>query len=319
MNNKIVFGQYYNTNSWIHRLDPRSKILVVLIFMIAVFFVESIYTLLGVFGGILLIIITSKIPIGKFLSSIKTVSYLLLFAAVIQILFKKTGEILYTFEFTLTIYNLIIGIVLLVLFFLSSKIIKKFRFFLFLFTCFVIFALQIYFVNGYKITDYKISIHEKGLLDSSFIVLRIIMILLMSSLLTFSTKHTDLNNGLEKLLSFIKVFKLNPAIPAMIMSIALRMIPKLLGEADKVLKAQASRGVDFKEGNLKDKISQIISLLVPMFIISYQISDDLSDAMEARGYDPDSKRSSINILKFKFKDYICIFVNLVMLVLFIVF
>ena len=104
----------------------------------------------------------------------------------------------------------------------------------------------------------------------------------------------------------------------MIMSIALREIPKLIGEADKVLKAQASRGVDFKEAKLKDKIGQIVSLIVPMFIISYQIADDLSDAMEARGYDPDAKRTTINILKMRTIDYICIGLMTIMLVVTIV-
>ena len=318
MNNKIIFGQYYNTNSWIHKLDPRSKIVAVLLFMISVFFVDNLYALLGIGLGIIVIVISSKIPLGKFLGSIKAVSYLLLFAFVCQVLFRKTGEVLTEFKFTLTYINLGIGIALLILYFLSGKVIRKFRFILFVLVLTISFALQIYFKSGKVITDYEIVIYKDSLISSTFIILRIIMILLMSSLMTLTTKPTDLNNGLEKLLKFLKVFKINPAVIAMIMSIALREIPKLIGEADKVLKAQASRGVDFKEAKLKDKIGQIISLIVPMFIISYQIADDLSDAMEARGYDPDAERTTINILKMRVVDYICIILMAFMLVITII-
>lgn len=319
MNDKIVFGQYYFGTSWIHKLDPRSKLLAVLLFMISIFLIDSFTTLGFVFLGIIIIILTSQIPIFKFLSSIKTVAYLLLFTFACQVLFRKTGEVIKTFDFTLTVLNLVISVILLVLYFASSKIITKFRFMLFITILLGIFISQIYIPYGLEIVKYSISIYDDSLYQSGFIILRIIMILLMSSLLTFSTKPTDLNNGLEKLLSFLKIFKINPAIIAMIMSIALREIPKLINEADKVLKAQASRGVDFKEAKIKDKIMQIVSLIVPMFIISYQIADDLSDAMEARGYDPSLERTNINVLVMKLSDYLCIILMSLFLISTIIF
>ena len=99
----------------------------------------------------------------------------------------------------------------------------------------------------------------------------------------------------------------------MIISIALRFIPTLINETNKILKAQASRGVDFNEGNIKTKIGQIISLIVPMFIISYKKAIDLSDAMDARGYNPDKKRTSINVIKFKWGDYVVMSFGLMVL------
>ena len=105
----------------------------------------------------------------------------------------------------------------------------------------------------------------------------------------------------------------------MMVSIALRNIPTLINEATKVLKAQASRGVDFNEAKLKEKISQIVSLIVPMFIISYQKAADLSDAMEARGYDPNGKRTSINVLKMKTSDYISLIFVFMLLIAIIVY
>lgn len=318
MNGNIVFGQYVNGNSWIHKLDPRSKLLSVIMFMIGVFFINNIYVLCSLFALVFLICITSKIPIGKFLKSIRMVVFLLVFAFVCQVLFRKTGSLLTTFNFTLTLYNLLGIITLIVLYFLSGKIIRKFRLLLFLLIIIICFVIQVYLPYGIVLANYKIEIYKDGIVNSLFIVLRMILILLMSSLLTLSTKPTDLNNGLEKLLSFLKVFKINPSILAMIMSIALRQIPKLINEATKVMKAQASRGVEFKEAKLKEKVMQIISLIVPMFIISYSIADDLSLAMEARGYDPDGKRTTINILKMKYTDYIVIFLMVVFISLTII-
>lgn len=142
---------------------------------------------------------------------------------------------------------------------------------------------------------------------ASYIVLRIITLLLLSSLLTFSTKPTELNLALDYLLKPLQKLKINTSTFTMMVSIALRFIPTLILETDKVLKAQASRGADFKEGKLMKKIMQIVSLIVPMFIIAYKRAYDLADAMEARGYIPDGKRSSIYILKYRLSDYLVYF------------
>lgn len=327
MNSKVVFGQYYNSNSWLHRLDPRTKIICIMIFMVAIFLIDNLYLLLGVLGGVTLLILSSKIPFGKFLKSLKAVAFLLIFAFACQILFRK-GETppLHTFDFTLTICNLVLIIVLLGLFILWCKMVKKAKLLVFLIVLIGAFALQIYCINLFEfdkvITSYKIDIYRESLESSLFILVRIISLIFMSSLLTLSTKPTDLNNGLEHLLAPLKIFKVNPAIISMMVSIALRNIPTLINEATKVLKAQASRGVDFNEAKLKDKIGQIVSLIVPMFIISYQKAADLSDAMEARGYDPNGKRTSINELKLKTVDYIAmifVFSLLIAIILYSIF
>ena len=325
MNSKVVFGQYYNSNSWLHRLDPRTKIVCIMVFMIAIFLIDSLYMLLGVLGGVTLIIISSKIPFGKFLRSLKMVAFLLIFAFACQILFRK-GDTppLHTFSFNLTIVNLVMIIMLFVLFIIWSKLVKKMKLIMFLLIVFGAFALQIYIDNTLfsfdkLIVSYKIDIYRESLESSLFILVRIVSLIFMSSLLTLSTKPTDLNNGLEHLLAPLKIFKVNPAIISMMVSISLRNIPTLINEATKVLKAQASRGVDFNEAKLKEKISQIVSLIVPMFIISYQKAADLSDAMEARGYDPNGKRTSINVLKMKTSDYISLIFVFMLLIAIIVY
>ncbi len=310
MNSKVVLGQYYNVDSWIHRLDPRTKILILVLFMVGVFLINDLTVLLGVLGFIIALIISSKIPFTKFLKSIQMMSFILLFTFFCQILFRKTGNLLITFDFQLNIINLAISIVLLVLYFLSKKIIKKFRITLFLVVLVLSFVLQTFLKEGYVLANYSIEIYDDSLSFASFIIVRITLLLFASSLLTFTTKPTELNNGLEKLLKPLKVFKVNVSILSMMISIALRNIPTLINEANKILKAQASRGVDFEESNLKEKIMQIISLIVPMFIIAYRKAEDLSDAMEARGYDPNKPRTSINLLKFKTSDYVSLVLSL---------
>lgn len=313
MNGKIVFGQYYNSNSWIHRLDPRVKLASVLLFMICLFVVENIYCLLGFLGFLFILIITSKIPFVKFLNSIKMMTFVLILTFILQIIFRNDGELLYSFNFNLTYLAIGIMVALLVLWLLFSKYIKYLKNLVLIILVASVFIYQYYVNFGGLITIYNIDIYSGGLLMGSYIVLRIIALLLISSLLTLSTTPTELNNALEKMLGFLKVFKIKVSILTMMMSIALRFIPTLINESDKILKAQASRGCDFNEGKFSERIKQIISLIVPMFVIAYKRAYDLADAMEARGYVPDRKRSSIYVLKYRLKDYLVYAFDLVLI------
>lgn len=307
MNEKIVFGQYYQSDSWIHKLDPRTKLMSVILLMIALFIVKDLYILLGFMLAVFIIIITTKIPFMKFLQSIKMMTLVLVITFLLQVAFRKDGELLATFTFHLTYINIGIIVLSLVLWFLFSKYIKYFKSLLFILLICGLFFLQHYFNNGPLLVDYKINVYSGGLTMASYIVLRIITLLLLSSLLTFSTKPTELNLALDYLLKPLQKLKINTSTFTMMVSIALRFIPTLILETDKVLKAQASRGADFKEGKLMKKIMQIVSLIVPMFIIAYKRAYDLADAMEARGYIPDGKRSSIYILKYRLSDYLVYF------------
>ena len=122
---------------------------------------------------------------------------------------------------------------------------------------------------------------------------------------------TDINNGLESLLSPLKKIKIPVGEFAMIISLTLRFIPMLYQETNKIMKAQASRGVDFTEGSLKSKINQIISLLIPMFVMSFNKAEDLANAMETRGYVVGAKRSRLDVLKLKVKDYISFSISII--------
>ena len=314
MNSKMVLGQYYNSNSWVHRLDPRLKIIVLFIYMIAIFLVNNIYALLGFLGFTLIIVFTTKVPFIKFLRNLMMLVYVFLFMFIFQVLFRKTGNLLATWSFTLTVFNLSASIVALILFFLSNKIIRKGRFVLFVLIIVGSFVLQHYYIATPIIVNYNIEIYDDSLSVATFVLVRIIAIVFTSALLTLTTKPVELNQGLEKLLSPLKKIKLNPAVFCMMVSIALRFIPTLINETTKILKAQASRGVDFKEGSISQKIKQVIALIVPMFAIAYRRAIDLADAMEARGYDPDKERTSMEVLRFKAVDYVSLILMNVLLI-----
>ena len=139
------------------------------------------------------------------------------------------------------------------------------------------------------------------------------MMIGITSLLTVSTMSTDINNGLEWVLAPLKVIKVPVSVLSMTIALTLRFIPTLYEETRKIMNAQASRGVDFQEGKLKDKVTQIISLLVPMFVISFKRAEDLSNAMEARGYVIGAKRTRIDELKFKALDIVSFIICLALL------
>lgn len=310
--NSVVFGQYYNTNSWVHRLDPRTKLISLVLFMVGLFFVKQVTTLIVIFGLVLILLSTTKIPFGKYLKSLRSIVFLLLFSVVFQVIAKQDGKIIADLQFNLTVYNLGIGVGLIVLFILIGKVFRHFRMLQFSLVFVLFFLSQIYITSGHSIVKYNIKVYDTALINSAFIALRIIILLLISSVLTLTTKPTELNIGLESLLKPLKLLKLNVSVFAMMVSIALRFIPTLINEANKIIKAQASRGVEFKESNFKEKINQIISLIVPMFILAYRRASDLADAMEARGYNPDSARTSIRTLEYEVSDVMSLIIIILM-------
>ena len=139
----------------------------------------------------------------------------------------------------------------------------------------------------------------------------------MTTVLTATTKPLDLTLGIEDLLSPFKVIHVPSHEIAMMISIALRFIPTLIEETQRIMKAQASRGVDMEEGSFKEKLMAILSLIVPLFVSAFQHADDLANAMEARGYVPDRPRTRYKQLKMLKRDYITLSTALLILVLLI--
>lgn len=147
-----------------------------------------------------------------------------------------------------------------------------------------------------------VNIYSDAVTQTAYIVVRLIMMIMITTLLTATTKPMDMTMGLEELL--LPILRSSAHDIAMMISLALRFIPTLIDEAERILKAQASRGVDMENGSLREKISAILSLIVPLFVSCFQRADDLADAMEARGYVVGAKRVRYKTLKFRLGDYV---------------
>lgn len=148
----------------------------------------------------------------------------------------------------------------------------------------------------------NVKVYWEAIFQSLKIILRLILMIELTMILTATTKPLDLTYGLEWYLTPLKVIKFPAHEVAMTISIALRFIPTLLDETDRIMKAQSSRGVDFKHGKLSSRMKAIVSLIIPLFISAFQRSEELADSMEARGYDPKAKRTRYHVLRFSLND-----------------
>lgn len=151
---------------------------------------------------------------------------------------------------------------------------------------------------------WRLKMTKEGVIRAIFMAIRLVLLIFGSSLLTLTTKPIQLTDGLERLLSPLRVIGLPAHELAMMMTIALRFIPTLLDETDKIMKAQTSRGADFESGNLIERAKGLIPLLVPLFVSAFRIAGDLAMAMEARCYRGGSGRTRMHEMKFKTADYI---------------
>ena len=160
-------------------------------------------------------------------------------------------------------------------------------------------------INGYPI-------NYDAFYQCGYIIIRLIMMLMITMILTSTTKPMDLTYGLEWYMTPLKVVKFPAHIVAMTLSIALRFIPTLIDETNRIIKAQSSRGVDFNHGGFIKRFRAIFSLIIPLFVSAISRSEELSDAMEARGYDPYAKRSRYRTLKFHFCDLIALLIGIIL-------
>lgn len=162
-----------------------------------------------------------------------------------------------------------------------------------------------------------IKIYTDSVFQTLYIIIRLVIMVSLTTILTVSTKPMDLTFAIEDLLKPLAVIKVPAHEIAMIISIALRFIPTLLDEANRIMKAQASRGVDFQEGTIKDKIGSILALIIPLFASSFQRAEELADAMEARGYNPGETRTRYRVFNTDLSDYVLLIGSILLLALFI--
>lgn len=152
------------------------------------------------------------------------------------------------------------------------------------------------------------TIYHDAIFNTLFVIVRLLLMISITTLLTATTNPLDLTLGIEWLLKPLEVIHFPSHEVAMMVSIALRFIPTIIEETIRIMNAQKSRGVDFENGKLSQKIAAILSLIVPLFSVAFERAYELADAMEARGYVPGAKRTRYHVLKFKFTDYLFIFI-----------
>lgn len=261
----ITLGKYVPYNSFIHRLDPRSKLLSMIVLMVCIFFKFASVPMNFLMYGVLFIFIyiimrIAHIKLRMLFSQLKAMWVMILILLIINILVKGDPSM-----GTIDVFN----------------------------TGWIIYYSAIY--------------------NTLYIVFRLIIMLGLTLVLTATTKPLELTNALEWFMAPLKVIHFPVHEIAMTISLALRFIPTLLEETDRIMKAQASRGVDFQNGKFSEKIRAIISLIVPLFISALQRSEELANAMEARGYDPSAKRTKYRVSKWKVGDTISSLVVLLIL------
>jgi len=322
MFDNITIGQYVNGGSFVHKLDPRLKMVALLFLIVAIFLIPipnsltgislaSIYTITGFLIFISLVFISTKISLFKVLSSLKGLMFLLTFMAIIQIITNQVGDELGNFDFFFSFVTILI-IIGVVSFYLFSKKFVPFTplYFLIIVTTiiYVLISIDIYTFN-----TINVSVTTNGLIRAIFIFIRVVVIIITASLLTFTTSPNDISNATESLMAPLKLIKVPVSVFAMMFSLTLRFIPSLIGQMNKIIAAQTSRGVDFKESTIIKKVKQIVSLLVPVLVLAINSAIDLADTMEVRGYIVGAKRTKIDKNTLKLNDY---FVGLLILGIF---
>ena len=259
----ITLGQYFPGDTVVHRLDPRIKILVALLFLVAVFVVRTMWGFFALAVLFILIIALAKIGPVTILRSIRPLLFIIIFTFVLNILFYSGQTIYWQWGF--------------------------------------------------------LTISKEGIEKAVFIAIRLVLLIVATSLLTLTTSPMQLTDGMESLLSPLKKIKFPVHEMAMMMSIAMRFIPTLVEETDRIMKAQTARGAEFDSGKLLKKAKNMIPLLVPLFVGAFKRADELALAMESRCYHGDEGRTRMKVLHLKRMDIWALILMLAASILFMVF
>lgn len=244
----ITLGQFFPGNTIVHRLDPRTKILAVILYIVALFSADSVLTYVLAAAVLALCILVSKVPFKSLTKGLKPILIIVIFTAVMNLFFTK----------------------------------------------------------GTAICDVWLLRHItwEGLAAAVKMMVRIVMLIMGTFLLTYTTSPISLTDGLESLLGFLKKIKVPVHELSMMMSIALRFIPTLIEETDKIMSAQKARGADFESGNIFQRAKALVPILVPLFISAFRRADELATAMECRCYHGGEGRTALHVLHYKTADWL---------------
>ncbi len=261
MMEKLIFGRYIPGQSFIHRLDPRAKLMGAIWFIIIIFLANNWLTYVALTVFVLTAVKLSGINSRFFINGIKPLIWLILFTVILQVLFTS-GQ-------------------------------------------------TIWFRMG------PIVISQEGMLNGVFIFMRFVLIIFMSTLLTLTTMPLSLTDAIEYLLRPLNAIKVPVHEIALMLSIALRFVPTLMDETEKIMNAQRARGIDFGEGNIYQQMKSIVPLLIPLFVSSFNRAEELATAMEARGYKGGEGRTKYRQLNWQQNDTVVMIAFVVLSILLI--
>ena len=244
----ITLGQYFPVDSPVHRLDPRTTLILLVMYIVAVFIAKDLWVFGFIIAFMLFMTAMSRVPLSYITKAIKPMKWLLPLMFLLNLFMVKTGTVLVQWQF--------------------------------------------------------ITITTGGVRQALFIVLRLIALVSGASLLTLTTTPVSLTEGLERLFAPLKVIKFPAHELAMMMTIALRFIPTLLEEADKIMKAQLARGADLESGNVLKRAKAMLPILIPLFVNSFRRAEELALAMESRCYHGGEGRTRLKVLRFHWRDLI---------------
>ena len=246
----ITLGQYFPGNTVAHKLDPRTKILLVVLYIVALFCAKSLLTY-GLMALCLAVCVRiSRVGVKQLVRGLKPVLVIIIFTGILNLFFTPGDRYIFEWGF--------------------------------------------------------LHVSDTGLRSAVFMVLRIMLLIMGTFLMTYTTSPISLTGGLERLLNGLKKLHVPVHELAMMMSIALRFIPTLIEETDKIMSAQKARGADFESGNLIQKAKALIPILVPLFISAFRRADELATAMECRCYHGGEGRTKLHVLKYQRRDYIAL-------------
>ncbi len=252
--NSLSMGRYVPYDTFLHRMDPRTKILALIFLMISIFMGQVTYSMSFLVEGVILVIavalyLESRMKMKTLLKSIMSLWFMILFLLIVYLFTDRSSG------------------------------------------------------NPHlAFTLWGFDVYWEAFLDTGRILLRLILMVMFSLVLTATTRPLDLTDALEWYFHPLKFIGFPTHIFAMMLSLALRFIPTIMDDVNRIMKAQTSRGVDYQKGSIVSKIKAMVSLIVPLFVQSFVRSDELANAMEARGYDPNAKRSRYRKLSFHLVD-----------------
>ena len=249
MLNDVTFGQYYPAKSFVHSLDPRTKLLFLIAYIVAIFIADTFYGMILCALVLAVTVIAARVPFGSVLRSVKGILFILIITSLLNLFFHG-GEHLLTPE------------------------------------------------------NWVIKIYREAIVYTVFLLLRLFLLVMASAVLTLTTTPVRLTDGIESLLTPLKWIKFPVHELALIMSIALRFIPTLIDETNRIIAAQKARGADFESGNIIKRIKAVVPILIPLLISAFRRAEELGDAMDARCYSGSKNRTKYKKLTFGWRDLV---------------